>query len=195
MQGVLVAVAPYGDVHVFRGVLRGARAQAVGAEREVVDAALIVVVLAACIQLAEDEFPVEALFRGVPVKRAAAAVVLDLDRAVGKRGQSDEIAIALASLVDRVGQNLEGGVRAAVKAVGAEDDRRTQTDALLVFQLANAVVAVIGRGVCHSRSFDDSVSFGAASKPLRAKPPSRSSRTAAKNAALLAGLVGQTLLA
>ena len=174
MQRVLVAVAPYGDVHVFRGVLRGARAQAVGAEREVVIAALVIVVLAACVQLAEDEFPVETLFRGVPVKRATAAVVLNLNRAVGKRGQRDEASITLTGLVDRVGQNLERGMSAAVKAIGAENDRRAEANALLVFQLANAIVAVIGSGVCHSRSFDDSVSSCAASKPLRAKPPSRS---------------------
>ena len=121
-------------------------------------------------------------------------MVLDLDRAVGKRGQRDEVAIALAGLVDRVGQDLEGGMSAAVKAIGAEDDRRTKADALLVFQLANAVVAVIGRGVCHSRSFDDSVSSSAASKPLGAKLLSRSMR-GAKGATLLAGPVGQTLLA
>ena len=157
MQGVFVAVAPDVDIHVFRGVLRGARAQAVGAEREVVVAALVVVVFAACVQLAENELPVEAFFGGVPVERAAAAVVFDLNGAVGEGGKRDEVAIALARLVDRVGQDLEGRVRAAVQAIGAEDDGGAQAYALLVFQLANAVVAVIGRGVCHSRSFDDSV--------------------------------------
>ena len=48
---------------------------------------------------------------------------------------------------------------AAVQAIGAENDGGAQAYALLVFQLANAVVAVIGRGVCHSRSFDGSVPF------------------------------------
>ena len=169
MQGVLVAVAPNVDVHIFGGVLRGARAQAVGAQREVVVAALIVVIFAARVQLAEDELPVEAFFGGVPVERAAAAVVFDLDGAVGESGKRDEVAIALAGFVDGVGQNLEGGVRAAVQAIGAENDGRAQAYALLVFQLANAIVAVIGRGVCHSRSFDGSVP-SRGSLPLWAPP-------------------------
>ena len=118
---------------------------------------MVVVVFAACVQLAENELPVEAFFGGVPVERAAAAVVFDLNGAVGKGGKRDEVAIALARLVDRVGQDLEGGMSAAVQAIGAENDGGAQAYALLVFQLANAVVAVVGRGVCHSRSFDDSV--------------------------------------
>lgn len=64
MQRVLVAVAPNRDVHVFGGVLGRARAQAVGAEREVVVAALVIVVFAAGVELAKDEFPVKALLGG-----------------------------------------------------------------------------------------------------------------------------------
>ena len=158
MQLILVAVAPHGDVHVFGSVLRGARAQAVRAQREVVIAAFVVVVFAAGVQLAEHQFPVEALFGGVPIQRAAAAIVLHLDGAVGESGERDKVAISLARLVNRVRQDLEGGVRAAVQTVGAENNRRAQTNALLVLQLPNTVVAVIGRAFCHAHSFDAGIS-------------------------------------
>ena len=46
MQGVLVTVTPNRDVHVLGSVLGRTGAQAVGAEREVVVAALVVVVFA-----------------------------------------------------------------------------------------------------------------------------------------------------
>ena len=48
--------------------------------------------------------------------------VLDLDGAVTEGGVGDELTLALARLVDGVGQDLEGGVRAAVEPVRAEDD-------------------------------------------------------------------------
>ena len=122
VQGVLVAVAPDGDVHVLGSVLGRAGAQTVGAEREVVVATLVVVVLAAGVELAKDEFPVKALLGRVPVERAATAVVLYLNRAIAKGGEGDELAVALACLVNGVGQDLEGGVRAAVESVRAKDD-------------------------------------------------------------------------
>ena len=152
VQGVLVAVAPDRDVHVLGGVLGRARAQAVGAEREVVIATAVVVVFAAGVELAEDELPVKALLGGVPVERAAAAVVLHLDGAVSEGGEGDQLAVALASLVDRVGQDFEGGVGAAVETVRAEDDGGTKADALLVLELANAVVAIVCGVLCHTRS-------------------------------------------
>lgn len=107
MQGVFVAVAPNRDVHVLGSVLGRAGAQAVGAEREVVVAALVVVILAAGVELAKDELPVKALLGRVPVERAAAAVVLYLNGAIAKDGKGDELAVTLARLVNGVGQDLE----------------------------------------------------------------------------------------
>ncbi len=143
VQGVLVAVAPNRDVHVFGGVLGRARAQAVGTEREVVVAALVVVVFATCVELAKDELPVKALLGGVPVERAAAAVVLYLNGTIAKGGKGDELAVALARLVNGVGQDLEGGMRAAVESVRAKDDGGAQAYALLVLELADTVVTIV----------------------------------------------------
>ena len=125
VKGILVAITPYRDVHVFGGVLGCARTQAIGAERVVVVATLVVAVLAACVELAEDEFPVEALFGRVPIKRAATTVVFHLNGAVAEGGQGNQVAIALTCLVDRVGKNLEGGMRTAIKTVRSENDGRT----------------------------------------------------------------------
>ena len=154
VQGVLVAVAPNRDVHVLGCVLGRARAQAVGAEREVVVAALVVVVLAAGVELAEDELPVKALLGRVPVERAATAVVLYLNGAIAKGGKGDELAVALARLVNGVGQDLEGGMRAAVEPVRAKDDGGAQAYALLVLELTNTVVTIVCGVFCHARSLD-----------------------------------------
>ena len=152
VQGVLVTVTPDGNVHVFRGVLSRAGAQAVGTEREVVVAALVVVVFATCVELAKDELPVKALLGGVPVERAAAAVVLYLNGAIAKGGKGDELAVALARLVNGVGQNLEGSVCTAIESVRAEDDGGAQTYALLVLELADTVVTIVCGVFCHTRS-------------------------------------------
>ena len=152
VQGVLVAVAPDGDVHVLGGVLGRAGAQAVGAEREVVVAALVVVVLAAGVELAKDELPVKALLGGVPVERAATTVVLYLNRTIAKGGEGDELAVALACLVNGVGQDFEGGMRAAVESVRAKDDGGAQTYALLILELADTVVTIVCGVFCHTRS-------------------------------------------
>lgn len=143
VQRVLVTVAPNGDVHVLGSVLGRARAQAVGAEREVVVAALVVVVLAAGVELTKDELPVKALLGGVPVERAATAVVLYLNRAIAKSGEGDELAVALARLVNGVGQDLKGGVRATVESVRAKDNGGAQSYALLVLELADTVVTIV----------------------------------------------------
>jgi len=82
VQGVFVPVAPDGHVHIARGILRRARAEAVEAEGVFVVVAVQVVVLAAGVELAVHELPVEALFLGVIVHRAAAAHVLDFDTVV-----------------------------------------------------------------------------------------------------------------
>ena len=154
VQGVFVAVAPNRDIHVLGGVLGRARTQAVGTEREVVVAALVVVVLAAGVELAKDKLPVKALLGRVPVERAAAAVVLYLNGAIAKGGKGDELAVALARLVNGVGQDLEGGMRATVESVRAEDDGGAQAYALLVLELADTVVTIVCGVFCHTRSLD-----------------------------------------
>ena len=152
VQRVLVTVAPNGDVHVLGSVLGRARAQAVGAEREVVVAALVVVVLATGVELAKDELPVKALLGRVPVEWAAAAVVLYLNGTIAKGGKGDELAVALARLVNGIGQDLEGGMRAAVEPVRAKDDGGAQAYALLVLELTNTVVTIVCGVFCHTRS-------------------------------------------
>ena len=154
VQGVLVAVAPNRDVHVLGCVLGRARAQAVGTEREVVVAALVVIVFATGVELAKDEFPVKALLGRVPVERAATAVVLYLNGAIAKGGKGDELAVALARLVNGVGQNLKGSVCTAIEPVRAKDNGGAQTYTLLVFELADTVVTIVCGVFCHTRSLD-----------------------------------------
>ena len=101
---------------------------------------------------AKDEFPVKALLGGVPVERAATAIVLYLDRAIAKGGKGNELAVALARLVNGVGQDLEGGMRATVESVRAKDDGGAQAYALLVLELADTVVTIVCGVFCHTRS-------------------------------------------
>ena len=103
VQFVLKSVAPHGHVHIFGRILGRTGAQTVQAQRELIVLSLIVLVLAACVQLAEDQFPVIALLVGVPLDRDTASHVLDLDRAVGVSCDRDLVTIALTRLVNGVG--------------------------------------------------------------------------------------------
>ena len=82
LAALKVPVAPDGHVHIARGILRRARAEAVEAEGVFIVVAVEVIVLAAGVELAVHELPVEALFLGVIVHRAAAAHVLYFDAVV-----------------------------------------------------------------------------------------------------------------
>ena len=123
VQGVLLTVPPDGDVHILAGVLGGAGTQAVQAQ-----GVLVVVpvgaVLAAGVQFAEHQLPVELALFLVPVHRTAPALVLHLKGAVLKPGDSDERAVTLPRLIDGVGQDLKYGVLAAVQPIGAKDHPR-----------------------------------------------------------------------
>ena len=143
-QVVAEAVAPHRHVHVAGGVLRRAGAQPVQAEGEAVVAAVVVVILAAGVELAVDKLPVPALLPAVPVQRAAAAEVLDLDAPVPVIGQDDQVAVALPRFVDGVGEDLEHRVLAAVQPVRAEDHARTKPDPVRALELRDAVIAVGG---------------------------------------------------
>ena len=126
MQRVAEAVVADVRIHILRGVLRRAEAEAVEAERKIVVAAVVVVVFAARVHLAENQLPVVAVFALVEIDRDAAAVVLHLDGLVEKACNGDLLAIALPRLVDGVGEDFKYRVLAAVDAVGAENHRRAQ---------------------------------------------------------------------
>jgi hypothetical protein len=103
VERVLKPVAPDHGVEILRRILRRAGAEAVEAQRKLVVAARVVVVFAARVELAEDELPVVAALFFIPVHGAAAAEILHLDGAVLVPGHGDDVAVALARLVDRVG--------------------------------------------------------------------------------------------
>jgi hypothetical protein len=65
-------------------------------------------------------------------------------------GKGDDITVALASLVNGVGQNFKYGVLAAVQPVGAEDDAGALADAIRALEHGDAVVAVGCLGFRHS---------------------------------------------
>ena len=133
-------------------------AEAVQAEAVFIIFAGVVVVFAARVHLAEDQLPVVALLLLVPVHRAAAAEVLDLDAAVGVARDDDELAVALARLVNGVRQDFKHGVFAAVQPVGAKNDRGALANALRAFERGNALVAVcllFGHNVPRSAWFHD----------------------------------------
>ena len=146
VEGVLLAVPVDDGVEEFAGVLGGAGAQAVEAQGVLVVVPLQVVVLAAGVELAEDQLPVELALLLVPVHRAAPAEVLHLDGLVGIPGHGDEIAVALPGLVDGVGEDLENGMLTALQPIGAENDTGPLTDPVGTLQGGDGVVAVVFRG-------------------------------------------------
>ena len=150
MQGVFFPVAPDGHIHVFRGVLRGARAEAVEAERVLVVFALVVFILAAGVHFAEDQLPVVALLLLVPVHRTAAPEILHLNGLVFVARNGYNIAESLARLVDRVRENFKHCVLAALQPVRAEDDAGAFAHALRALEHRDAVIAVSRCwGLCH----------------------------------------------
>ena len=148
VQPVLLPVAPHGHVHIAGGVLGGAGTQAVQAQRELVVLAVLVVVLAAGVQLTEHQLPVVASLFFVPVHRAAPALVLHLDGPVGEPGHGDELAVAAPGLVDGVGQYLEYRVLAALQPIGAKDDAGTLPYPVRPFQTGDTFI-IISRFLCH----------------------------------------------
>ena len=151
VEGVLKPVPVDDGVEVGGGVLGGAGAQAVEAQGVLVVLPLAVAVLAAGVELAEHQLPVELLLLLVPVHRAAPAEVLHLDGLVLVPCDGDQGAVALPGLVDGVGEDLENGVLTALQPVGAEDDPRTLADPVGPLQGGDGIVAVIllGGGFCH----------------------------------------------
>ena len=148
VQAVLLAVPPHGHVHVPGGVLGGAGAKAVQTQGELVVLAVLVVVFAAGVQLAEHQLPVVPPLFFVPVHRAAAPLILHLNGAVGEAGHGDELAVAAPRLVDGVGQDLEHRVLTTLQPVGAEDDPRPLPYPVSPLQAGYALVVVCALS-CH----------------------------------------------
>ena len=130
MQRIFKPVAADGRVKILGRILRGAGAEAVQAQREFIVAARVVLVLTACVKLAEDKLPVVFSLFFVPVDRTAAPEVLDLNGMILIARHENLPAVALARFVDGVGQNFKNGVLTALQAVRAENDRRPQPDAV-----------------------------------------------------------------
>ena len=149
---ILKAVPPDRHIHVAGGVLGGAGAQAVEAQGVLVVLAAEVIVLAAGVELAVDQLPVEAALLLVPVHGAAAAGILHLDGPVQEARHGDALAVARPGLVDGVGEDLKDGVLAALQGVGAEDHRRALSHPVRTLQRRDAVVAVI-LACCHRSSY------------------------------------------
>ncbi len=119
----MVSVAVDVGGHPCRSILGGAEAQTVQAQAELV-VVLALAVLTAGVHLAEQQLPVVASLAVVPVHGHAAAKVFDDDAAILAAGDVDGVTVAVAGLVDGVGDNLKDGVGAALHAVRAKDDGR-----------------------------------------------------------------------
>jgi hypothetical protein len=105
-DGVLAAVAVDGDFEALRKRVRHRDAHAVQAAGDVIDALAGFRELAARVQHAEGDFHRGLLLLRVHVHRDAAALVLDLDRAVLEHAHGDALAVAGERLVHRVVDRL-----------------------------------------------------------------------------------------
>ena len=101
VQGIPLAIADYNHIHEFAGILGGAGSKAV--ETQGIFIVAIPAVLTAGIEFTEDQLPVIPLLCLIPIYRAAAALVVHLDRAIQIADDGDEAAIASPSLVNGVG--------------------------------------------------------------------------------------------
>ena len=83
-------------------------------------------------------------------------VTLFPDHVVGEQRDIDAVAVAVACLVNRVGDNLKDGVRAALDTVRAKDNRRALTHTVGALQLTDTVIAVFLLFFCHAAVPSDS---------------------------------------
>src|SRR5690606_19890651 len=90
--------------------------------------------LAARVQLGVDELDAGEAALGLDVDRDAAAVVTDLDGAVGVQLHLDALAEARERLVDRVVHDLPQAVHEATAVGGADVHSRTLADGLQALQ-------------------------------------------------------------
>ena len=146
---VIVETVPV-DVrsHPGAGILGGAQAQAVEAEREVI-VAFPFAVFAARVQFTEHQVPVPALLCFVVIHRDAAAEVFDLHAVVRVQGHIDVIAVTVPGFVDGVGDNLKDGMGAPIHPVRAKNNRRALAHPVGPLQCLDTFVA-ISLLFCHS---------------------------------------------
>jgi len=142
VEAVLLPLAVHRDVHIAGGVLGGTGTQAVQAQRELVVLAVLVVVLAAGVQLAEHQLPVVAALFFVPVHRAAPAHILHLHGMIQKAGDGDELAVTAAGLVDGIGQDLKYRVLTALQSVRAKNNTGPLPDPIRALEAGDTLVIV-----------------------------------------------------
>ena len=102
MERVLHAVAVNLHIHIFGCILCRAKAQTVESKRVFVAFALIRLVFAACVQLAEYQLPIVPALALVKIDRNSAAKVLDLNGLVAVTRDQDFISMTLARFVDGI---------------------------------------------------------------------------------------------
>lgn len=117
---ILKAVPINLHIHIFRGILGSAGAQAIEAQGKLIASIPLAVIFTAGVQFTEHQLPVIPLFLGVIIHGTAPAKVLHLHRMVLEPGDDDLSSIALASLVDGVGKGSQ------TPNAGSPPDRRNQ---------------------------------------------------------------------
>ena len=129
VEVVVEAVAVDVGGHPCGRVLGGTQAQTVQAKAELV-VVLALAVFAARVHFTEQQLPVVASLAVVPVHGHTAAKVLHDDAAILAAGDVDGVAVAVAGLVDGVGDDLKNRMGAALHTVRPEDDGRAFADAV-----------------------------------------------------------------
>ena len=115
MKGVFEAVPPDGDIHILAGILSSAGAQTI--ETQSIGIGTVPIILAAGIQLAEDQLPVISLLLLIPIHRAAPTKVFYLEGAIQEPSNADAVPIARPGFIDSVGHDLKDSVFATLQAI------------------------------------------------------------------------------
>ena len=153
VQGIPLAIPDDHHIHVLTGILGGAGTQAI--ETQCILIVSFPAILAAGVELAENQLPVVPLLGLIPVHRAATPLVIHLDGAIQIAGQGDQRAVARPGLVNGIGQDLKNGVLTALQAVRTEDNAGALPDASSTFEGRNRLVAVFLFWHIKSSPFED----------------------------------------
>ena len=147
-QRVAISIPEDLDIHIFGGILRRAKAQAVESQGIFVTLALIGFVFAARVQLAKAQFPVVPSLIFIKINRDTGAKVLYLYRSVFETGDNDLVAPSLSGFIDRIGEDFKNGMLAAFDPVGAKNNPRTLAHPIRAFQRLNTFI-IIRCFLCH----------------------------------------------
>ena len=142
MEIVAISVPINFRIKILRGILCRTGTQSVESQWKLIAFPVVGVVLSACVQFAENQFPVVPLFLWVVVNRNSSSKILHLDRVVPITGQDNFVSKPFSGFIDWVGKDFKNRMFASLQPIRAKDDARALSDTVCAFESGDTLVAI-----------------------------------------------------